>query len=63
MGGCGPGSCASGGSGGKEPELFSLQSLLRIEFFKVEIKRSSNSSAGSQGLEPSRAHHVRSSGE
>lgn len=52
MGGCGPGSCASGGSGGKEPELFSLQSLLGIEFFKVGIKRSSNSSAGSQGLEP-----------
>ena len=64
MGGCGPGSCASDGSGGKEPELFSLQSLLGIElqFFKVGIKRSSNSSAGSQGLEPSRAHHVRTSG-
>ena len=52
MGGSGPGSC---GSGGKEPELFSLQSLLGIEvqFFKVGIKRSSDSSAGSQGLEPS----------
>ena len=38
--------------------LGTFQSLLGIElqFFKVGIKRSSNSSAGSQGLEPSWAH-------
>lgn len=48
MGGSGPGSCGSGGSGGKELELLSLQSLLGIElqYFKVGIKRSSDSSAG-----------------